>query len=167
MVLAYTVGSRPPTPLVKILHLFLMSYFFFYWIRKQSLSENLNPKLVQNSVLQLPWKIRTEYKSSDPRSLRFSPQRQKHVISGELQAQQVFLPLQTKSDPSQSIVLSIISPTSASSVSPLFCRPKVNYPTYKLLTVKDNQQSELLWWRDKYLLWSWHVRSGTPSPCSN
>lgn len=28
---------------------------------------------------------------------------------------------------------------------PLFCRPKVNYPTYNLLTVKDNNNGELIW----------------------
>lgn len=31
---------------------------------------------------------------------------------------------------------------SLSCASPLFCRPKVNYPTYNLLTVRDNHKSE-------------------------
>lgn len=45
---------------------------------------------------------------------------------------------------SQSIVLSIISQTSASFAPPLLCRPKVNHPTYKQLTaVKEKQKSEL------------------------
>uniref|UniRef100_A0A3Q3FI67 Uncharacterized protein n=1 Tax=Labrus bergylta TaxID=56723 RepID=A0A3Q3FI67_9LABR len=46
--------------------------------------------------------------------------------------------------PRQSIVLSIIPEPCASPASPLLCRPKVNYPTYTLQAVKDNQKSEFV-----------------------
>lgn len=44
-----------------------------------------------STVFQLPWEIWTEHKSSHPLSSHFDPEWQKHLLSWELQAQQVFL----------------------------------------------------------------------------
>ncbi|CAJ1082262.1 uncharacterized protein si:ch211-171b20.3 isoform X2 [Xyrichtys novacula] len=60
---------------------------------------------------------------------------------GNCKLSRYHLPL-NKVRPGQSIVLSIIPVPYASSALFPFCRPKVNYPTYTLQTVRDNQKNQ-------------------------
>lgn len=109
------------------------------------------------SVSQLPWEIWTEYDSHHSHSFYYGPQRQTH-LSWELQTQQVlvFEPRNLNQTELINSLLSHFSDQYVSSSFPLFHRPKVNYPTYNILNVKDNQRSELMqsWSQDTYFPWA-------------